>query len=136
VNTPELPILKSRGSQRLGRREPSGPDRGAQPGHCTNDNGDAWANRDDCNEDDERLLLTPCKAHGYPNAEHSADDSAEPINRGTHTRTVSDPRSRGLGLSLVDNVVTSAGGTLTITPVETGGLSVRLSLPKRYAPQT
>lgn len=51
----------------------------------------------------------------------------EPFNRGAGTRTSQGKRGLGLGLTLVENVATSVGATLSITPGALGGLTVRLS---------
>lgn len=56
----------------------------------------------------------------------------EPFNRGAGTRIASGQRSLGLGLTLVENVVTSHGGDLILTPLPEGGIAARIQFP---APQ-
>jgi signal transduction histidine kinase len=51
-----------------------------------------------------------------------------PFRRGVTDRTSSD-RGVGLGLSVVQAVADHHGGRLTLTPLESGGLSVALELP-------
>ncbi|MBJ7358779.1 ATP-binding protein [Nocardioides sp.] len=51
-----------------------------------------------------------------------------PFRRGVTDRTSSD-RGVGLGLSIVQAVADHHGGRLTLTPLESGGLSVELELP-------
>lgn len=52
----------------------------------------------------------------------------EPFNRGRSTRSASGERSLGLGLTLVQNITESLGGTLILSPRPGGGLIARLNL--------
>lgn len=54
----------------------------------------------------------------------------EPFNRGMGTRLAAGGRSLGLGLTLVENIVTAAGGSLEVSPADGGGLSVRVEFPQ------
>lgn len=62
-------------------------------------------------------------------SEEEAERLTEPFNRGPHTRTAAAGRSLGLGLTLVHNIVTTVGATLTLTPADGGGLSARIHFP-------
>ena len=52
---------------------------------------------------------------------------AEPFHRGDDSRLAGE--GLGLGLSLVETIARSQGGTLTLTPRDGGGLRARLALP-------
>lgn len=58
--------------------------------------------------------------------EEDAARLTEPFNRGPRTRTTSDGRSLGLGLTLVQSILDSLGATLTLGPGPDGGLVVRV----------
>lgn len=60
--------------------------------------------------------------------EEEAATLIEPFNRGQSTRTATTGRSLGLGLTLVQNITESLGGTLTLTPRTDGGLTARLTV--------
>jgi signal transduction histidine kinase len=51
----------------------------------------------------------------------------EPFNRGPSTRTAAAGRGLGLGLTLVQNITQSLGGTLPLSPLPDGGLTGRLT---------
>ena len=51
----------------------------------------------------------------------------EPFRQGRRARTAH--RGSGLGLSIVRAVVAAHGGTVRATPIPTGGLEVRVTLP-------
>ncbi|WP_366505410.1 sensor histidine kinase [Tessaracoccus sp.] len=53
----------------------------------------------------------------------------EPFNRGPDTRTAPAGRSLGLGLTLVQDVTISLGGTVTLRPARDGGLIARIEFP-------
>ena len=59
-------------------------------------------------------------------SEKEAARLVEPFNRGQNTRTSGAGRSLGLGLTLVQSITDSLGGSLTLRPIPTGGLIARL----------
>ncbi len=65
---------------------------------------------------------------GLVMTEEEAAALIEPFNRGQSTRTATTGRSLGLGLTLVQNVTESLGGTLSLAPNSDGGLTARIEL--------
>ena len=59
-------------------------------------------------------------------SEKEAARLVEPFNRGQNTRTSGEGRNLGLGLTLVQSITDSLGGSLTLRPIPTGGLIARL----------
>lgn len=74
---------------------------------------------------DEALLRVENDGNPYTTAE--ASRLTEPFHRGPETRRSSE--GTGLGLALVDSVVTAHSGTLVLSPRPGGGLVVTLRLP-------
>jgi two-component system sensor histidine kinase VanS len=52
----------------------------------------------------------------------------EPFQRGTE-RVRGDQAGVGLGLAIVKSITTAHGGTLALTPLDSGGLRVEIWLP-------
>jgi two-component system sensor histidine kinase VanS len=61
-------------------------------------------------------------------AEQSVAGLVEPFRRGAG-RVRADHAGVGLGLSIVDSIARTHGGTLTLTPRSAGGLRVTVQLP-------
>lgn len=77
---------------------------------------------------DDGTATVRVRSSGEPVDGQVVEELFEPFHRGTRVRTGRE--GAGLGLSIVRAVVTAHGGRVRADPVEGGGLSVTVSLPR------